>query len=240
MPGSKRHSAGFDTAWSVERRAQERERGLHHRAVADDHGAARGGDLRRRQGLGGDLGPDAGGVAHGDAEQRETGSRHAGPLASATKRSGAPKPPALVRIGSSRRLVDNEPAEGESARRRAVELEAAGAERPHHGVRGLAAGEDDAGQARPRRARPSTAAASRAAMSCARAFEAGVARHEGGLAGADRGHDLGQVRLARAAEPGARRARRFERVYLGARRGVPAARDDEPASGRGQGGAGAA
>ena len=91
-----------------------------------------------------DLGPDPGGVAHGDAEQRQAGSRHAGPFASATKSSGGPKPPALVRIGQSRDLlVDNQPAEGEPARGRAVELEAAGAERPHHGVGGLTAGEDD-------------------------------------------------------------------------------------------------
>ena len=54
----------------TERGAEQRQRGLHHRAIADDDGATRRRHRRGGQGLGRDLGTHPGGIAHGDADER--------------------------------------------------------------------------------------------------------------------------------------------------------------------------
>src|SRR5262249_12225309 len=84
----------------LEGQAEQPERGRHHGPVADHDGLARSDGRRLRERLRGDLGADAGRVAHGDAEDGTERSHRAAPSISERNRSGGPKPPALVSSGS--------------------------------------------------------------------------------------------------------------------------------------------
>jgi hypothetical protein len=214
-------------------RAQDLERGLHHRAVADDHGSAGGGNLRHREGLGRDPGPTPAGspmvmprrgrrivVMPSPRERHEEiggRSRHAFV-------STAGMTPPGRRVGRER---------GRSLERRRAEVP--GAERPQHGQRGLAAREDHQ-----RGGRLGDHAFHGHGEMCgnvpARAFGAFIACHEGRPARANGVHDRGDIRFEGAAYQRSCHARGFERGELRARGRVAAASDNEPRPGPRQGG----
>src|SRR2546430_1123837 len=88
----------------TERRAEQGQRGLHHRAIADDNGATRRGHRGSGQGLGRDLRAHPGRIAHGDADEWWTAGHQAAPRARVKSSSGEPiHPPWSGWEASSRR-----------------------------------------------------------------------------------------------------------------------------------------